>query len=71
MLSKERGRSPQHPLTTSLISKWCADLGFRTGLRYFSEAQLQQLKKVNQHYASGGSRRELLQNLRKIQDGTN
>lgn len=69
ILSEERGRSPEHPLDPSLISKWCADLGFELGLRYFTESQFQQLRVVNQHYASGGKRRELLKKLEKIQNG--
>jgi len=70
LLSEERGRSPEHPLDPSLISKWCADLGFGLRLQYFNEEQFQKLRAVNQHYASGGSRRELLYKLR-IQNGTN
>lgn len=70
LLSEERGRSPERPLDPSLISKWCADLGFGLQLRYFTESQFQQLRSVNQHYASGGSRRELLEKLGKIQNGT-
>ncbi|MUL39380.1 hypothetical protein [Gloeocapsopsis dulcis] len=69
ILSEERGRSPEYPLDPSLISKWCADLGSELGLRYFTEDQFQQLRVVNQHYASGGTRREFLQKLRKIQNG--
>jgi hypothetical protein len=68
ILSEERGRSDR-PLDPSLISKWCADLGFGLRLRYFSTAQFELLRIVNQHYASGGSRRELLQKLRTIQHG--
>lgn len=71
LLSEERGRSPEHPLDSSSISKWCADLGFEERLRYFSEAQFQQLREINQHYATGGTRRELLQKLREIQNGNN
>lgn len=71
LLSEERGRSPEHPLDPSLISRWCADLGFGLRLRYFSQAQFQQLRAVNKHYASGGSRHELLQKLRQIEDGDN
>jgi hypothetical protein len=69
LLSAERGRSPNHPLDPSLISKWCADLGFETRLKYFTEEQFQQLRKVNEHYATGGTRRELLQKLKEIQNG--
>ncbi len=71
LLSEERGRSPEHPLDPSLISRWCADLGFGLRLRYFSEQQFQQLRAVNRHYANGGSRQELLKKIRKIQDGKN
>ena len=71
LLSEERGRSPEHPLDPSLISRWCADLGFSLRLRYFSEQQFQQLRAVNQHYANGGSRQELLKKLREIQNGEN
>ena len=71
LLSEERGRSPEHPLDPSLISRWCADLGFGLRLRYFSEQQFQQLREVNKHYANGGSRQELLKKLRKIQNGEN
>lgn len=67
ILSEERGRT--RPLDKSTISKWCADLGFESGLRHFTLAQFEQLKIVNRHYASGGSRQELIQNLRKIQNG--
>jgi hypothetical protein len=67
LLSEERGRSPSHPLNPSLISKWSADLGFEVGLQFFDDDQLQQLRAVNQHYASGGSRKELLQKMRNPQ----
>lgn len=64
ILSEERGRSPDHPLDPSLISKWCADLGFELGLQEFDEVQMAQLRDVNQHYARGGSRQELLEKMR-------
>lgn len=64
LLSEERGRSPAHPLDPSLISKWCADLGFELGLQEFDEGQMAQLRALNQHYAQGGSRKELLNNMR-------
>lgn len=67
ILSEERGRSPEYPLDPSLISRWCADLGFGLRLRYFDENQFQQLRAVNRHYASGGSRRDLLKKLKEIQ----
>ncbi|BDM79534.1 hypothetical protein [Acaryochloris marina] len=64
ILSEERGRSPAHPLDPSLISKWCADLGFASGLQEFDEAQMAQLRAMNQHYFQGGSRIELLEKMR-------
>jgi hypothetical protein len=64
LLSEERGRSPDHPLDPSLISKWSADLGFELGLQVFDDDQLLQLRVVNRHYASGGTRKELLQKMR-------
>ncbi|MGB7416326.1 MAG: hypothetical protein WA902_19135 [Thermosynechococcaceae cyanobacterium] len=64
ILSEERGRSPSHPLDPSLISKWCADLGFELGLQEFDEEQMTQLRAMNQHYARGGSRQELLEKMR-------
>jgi hypothetical protein len=67
LLSAERGRSSDHPLDPSLISKWSADLGFEVGLQFFDDDQLQQLKAVNRHYASGGTRKELLQKMRNPQ----
>ena len=71
LLSADRGRSPEHPLDPSLISKWCADLGFETRLRYFTENQFQQLREVNRHYAAGGTRRELIQKLKEIEKNGN
>ena len=64
VLSEERGRSLLHPLDPSLISKWCADLGFELGLQEFDEAQMAQLRAMNRHYVSGGSRQELLKKMR-------
>ncbi|KAI9132358.1 hypothetical protein [Acaryochloris sp. CCMEE 5410] len=64
ILSEERGRSPAHPLDPSLISKWCADLSFEVGLQEFDEEQMAQLRAMNQHYACGGSRTELLEKMR-------
>ena len=64
LLSEARGRSPLHPLDPSLISKWCADLGFELGLQDFDEIQMAQLKAMNQHYAQGGNRQELLEKMR-------
>jgi hypothetical protein len=64
LLSEERGRSPLHPLDSSLISKWCADLGFELGLQEFDEVQMAQLRAMNRHYARGGSRQELLEKMR-------
>jgi hypothetical protein len=64
LLSEERGRSPLHSLDPSLISKWCADLGFECGLQEFDEVQMAQLRAMNQHYARGGSRQELLKKMR-------
>jgi hypothetical protein len=63
-LSRERGRSLEHPLDPSLISKWCADLGFQARLSFFNEDQMQQLSAINLHYARGGNRRELLDRMR-------
>lgn len=71
LLSKERGRAPEHPLDPSLISKWCADLGFGLRQGYFTPDEYRQLQAVNQHYASGGNRPELLQKLGKIKNGSN
>jgi hypothetical protein len=67
LLSAERGRSPDHPLDPSLLSKWCADLGFELGLKEFDSSQLDQLRAINQHYAKGGSRMELLHKMRNPQ----
>lgn len=67
LLSEERGRSPIHLLDPSSISKWCADLGFELGLQEFDENQLAQLRALNQHYAQGGSRNELLEKMRNPQ----
>ena len=64
ILSEERGRSPDHPLDPSLISKWCADLGFELGLQEFDEEQMALLRALNHHYARGGSRNELLEKMR-------
>lgn len=64
LLSEERGRSLEHPLDPSLISKWCADLSFEVGLQEFDEEQMAQLRAMNQHYACGGSRTELLEKIR-------
>lgn len=64
ILSEARGRSPAHPLDASLISKWCADLGFESGLQEFDEEQMVQLRAMNQHYFRGGSRTELLEKMR-------
>lgn len=69
ILSEERRRAPDRPLDPSLISKWCADLGFKPGLRYFNSSQFEQLRAVNEHYGSGGTRRELLKKLGEIQNG--
>jgi hypothetical protein len=63
-LSVERGRSLEHPLHNSLISKWCADLGFSAHLRYFNAEQMEQLRAINLHYARGGTRREFLEKMR-------
>lgn len=63
-LSLERGRAPEHLLDKSLISKWCADLGFESKLSYFNADQMQQLRAINLHYARGGNRRELLDRMR-------
>lgn len=63
ILSEERGRSQTCPLDSSLISKWCADLGFRTGLREFDETQMAKLKAVNRHYAQGKSRKQLIKKM--------
>ena len=65
LLSLERGRSLTRPLDPSLISKWCADLGFEAHLRYYNTRQYQQLRAVNRHYASGGTRKELLNKMRR------
>ncbi|ABW26329.1 hypothetical protein AM1_1293 [Acaryochloris marina MBIC11017] len=67
LLSEERGRSPRHLLTPSLLSKWCADLGFKLGLKEFDTDQMAQLRAMNQHYACGGSRKELLNKMRNPQ----
>jgi hypothetical protein len=64
LLSEERGRSPLHPLDSSLTSKWCADQSFELGLQEFDEVQMAQLRAMNQHYARGGSRQELLMKMR-------
>ncbi|MGB7417389.1 MAG: hypothetical protein WA902_24545 [Thermosynechococcaceae cyanobacterium] len=64
LLSEERGRSLLHPLDPSLISKWCADLGFELGLQEFDEEQMAQLRAMNQHYARGGNRKKLLKKMR-------
>jgi hypothetical protein len=67
ILSQERGREPDRPLDKSTISKWCADLGFEAGLKFFTPSQFEQLQAVNRHYARGGNRSELIQKLRRIQ----
>lgn len=63
ILSVDRGRSQTCPLDSSLISKWCADLGFRSGLREFDEEQMAMLKAVNRHYAQGKSRKQLIKQM--------
>lgn len=63
ILSEERGRSQTCPLDSSLISKWCADLGFRTGLREFDETQMAMLRAVNRHYSQGKSRKQLIKQM--------
>ncbi|MBW4619293.1 MAG: hypothetical protein KME17_08030 [Cyanosarcina radialis HA8281-LM2] len=63
ILSEERGRAPEHPLSQGLIGQWCADLGFPPKLRSFNREQFEQLRAVNSHYARGGSRRELIQKI--------
>jgi hypothetical protein len=63
ILSSERGRAPEHPLSQGAISQWCADLGFPSKLRFFNRKQFEQLQAVNQHYARGGSRRELIKKI--------
>jgi hypothetical protein len=65
LLSQERGRSPDHQLDSTLISRWCADLGFELRLRLFTADQFAQLRAVNRHYARGGSRVELLAKMRR------
>lgn len=65
MLSVERGRSAAHPLNATLISRWCADLGFEKWLAEYTPDQLAQLRAVNYHYAAGGTRAELLQKMRR------
>lgn len=65
ILSMERGRSPDHPLDPTLISRWCADLGFDKWLAVYTPDQMNQLRAVNLHYAEGGSRAELLEKMRR------
>jgi hypothetical protein len=65
LLSSERGRSPDHPLDPTLISHWCADLGFDKWLAVYTPDQMSQLRAVNHHYAGGGSRAELLEKMRR------
>lgn len=65
ILSKERGRSAKHPLNATLISRWCADLGFEKWLAAYTPDQMAQLRAVNQHYAAGGTRKELLNRMRR------
>ncbi len=65
ILSAERGRSPLHPLHDTLISRWCADLGFERWLTTYNPEQFAQLRAVNQHYAEGGTRAELLEKMRR------
>jgi hypothetical protein len=67
VLSQERGRSPQHPLDPTLISRWCADLGFEKWVTHYSPDQFAQLQAVNRHYAEGGTRIELLAKMRNPQ----
>lgn len=66
ILSSERGRAPEYPLSQGLISQWCAELGFPPGIRSFTRDQFNQLREINYHYASGGSRKELIKKLREI-----
>ncbi len=66
ILETLRGRSPDRPLTPGLISQWAADLGFEKGQRGFTPAELEALRWVNRHYASGGTRQELLQKLKQL-----
>jgi len=61
-LSEDRGR--KRPLNPTTISKWSADLGFEAYQRGFSPAEMELLRFVNDHYASGGTRRELLEQLK-------
>lgn len=65
ILSGQRGRSPDHPLDPTLISRWCADLGFDVGLTSYTPDQFAQLQAVNRHYAEGGRRVELLAKMRR------
>lgn len=66
ILSEERGRSSDHPLDPSLISKWAADLGLQRYGRYFSMPEMAALRAVNAHYAGGGTRQELLEKLKQM-----
>lgn len=65
ILSQDRNRDELHPLDASRISQWCADLGFPKGTRVFSPEQMRKLRATNLHYASGGTRAELLEKLKK------
>lgn len=65
VLSSERGRSPNKPLDGTLISRWCADLGFERYLTEYSPDQFAQLQAVNRHYAGGGTRLELIEKMRR------
>jgi hypothetical protein len=71
ILSAERGRDPGYPLDSSLISKWCAELGFPQRIRFFTREQFDQLRLVNLHYARGGTRHELIKKLREIKNDRN
>ena len=67
LLSRQRGRLHHRPLHQSSISKWCADLGFEAGLKEYDEDQMEQLRAINLHYATGGKRKELLIKMRNPQ----
>lgn len=59
LVSQQRGRT-KRPIHKSTLSRWIADLGWEKNMREFSEDHLKILIAVSQHYASGGSRAELM-----------
>ncbi|MBD2156031.1 hypothetical protein [Leptolyngbya sp. FACHB-16] len=65
-LSKERwGACSTRKLDQSTLWRWCDLLGIPTGLNDFTLEEYTQLLRLAQHYRSGGSTKEILEELAK------